>query len=98
MTDSSDTNECTPSTRWEWKRVKMRPSPEGPQGQRSQSTSKALSRRSKRESLTITVKNRGGPEDWWEIRARGRVWRRPGYTALSDLLGQVYDGEGSKAR
>lgn len=36
--------------------------------------------------MTIVIKYRGGPEGWVEVRARGRVWRRPGTTALYDLI------------
>lgn len=46
----------------------------------------------RRERLTITVSHRGGAESWWELRARGRVWRRPGWMALEDVLADIYDG------
>lgn len=45
-----------------------------------------LARRDPRDPLTITVTYRGGPECWWEIRARGVTIRRPGVTALHDVL------------
>lgn len=35
--------------------------------------------------MTVTLKYRGGPEGWIEVRARGRIVRRPGYVALLDL-------------
>jgi hypothetical protein len=47
-----------------------------------------LPRRNPREKLTITVKLRGGPEQWVEIHARGRVGRYPGYVTLAEM---VYD-------
>lgn len=43
----------------------------------------------RRKPLTLTLVYRGGPEAWWEVRARGRVWRRPGVTALHDLMTEV---------
>lgn len=39
-----------------------------------------------RKPVTVVLKYRGGPEGWVEIRARGRVWRRPGATAIHDVL------------
>lgn len=39
--------------------------------------------------VTVTLKYRGGPEGWVEIRGRGRVWRRPGVTAIHDVLMEV---------
>lgn len=43
-------------------------------------------RREPRENLTITVRYRGGPECWWEIKARGETVRLPGYVHLHDAL------------
>jgi hypothetical protein len=40
------------------------------------------------------VTYRGGAEAWWSIKARGRVWRRPGTLALHDVLQDVLDGIG----
>lgn len=45
--------------------------------------------RDAREPLTVTVTYRGGPECWWEIRARGTVIRRPGVTSLHDVLSHL---------
>jgi hypothetical protein len=45
-----------------------------------------LAPRDPREVLTISVKLRGGPEGWVEVRARGVVRRYPGCTALYDVL------------
>jgi hypothetical protein len=70
--------------------------PPGPEQGRRKASSEALSARPLRSDLTITVRHRGGPESWWEVRARGRVWRRPGYIALDDLLRDVYAGVGGK--
>lgn len=36
--------------------------------------------------VTVVLKYRGGPEGWVEVRARGRIWRRPGCTAIHDVL------------
>lgn len=40
--------------------------------------------------MTIVIKYRGGPEGWVEVRARNRVWRRPGSTAIYDLMCEVF--------
>lgn len=79
-------NESTQSTTWEWKRVKIAQPPQAQQdAERSESTRSLLSWPRKRPQ-TLTLVYRGGPEAWWEIRARGRVWRRPGVTALHDIM------------
>jgi hypothetical protein len=49
----------------------------------------ALPRRDPRQPLNVTVKFRGGAECWWEVRARGTVWRFPGHVSLQDALAQV---------
>lgn len=36
--------------------------------------------------MHLTVTYRGGPEAWYEIRARGVTIRRPGTMALHDLI------------
>jgi hypothetical protein len=89
-------NKRTASTTWEWRRVKIRTPPSGPAAQPPKGSSPPLSSWPRREALTITVHHRGGAESWWEIRARGRVWRRPGHHALEDVLGDVYAGRGGK--
>ena len=45
-----------------------------------------LARRNPRDPLTITVTYRGGPECWWELKARGVTIRRPGSVSLHDAL------------
>lgn len=35
---------------------------------------------------------RGGSEMWWQLEARGRVWRRDGAIALHDVLQDIFDG------
>lgn len=48
-----------------------------------------LPRRNARDPLTITVKLRGGPENWVEVHARGRVGRYPGYVRLDQVVFDV---------
>lgn len=79
-----------PSTTWGWKRVKMARPPEATSTARAERARRyALPRRDPRESLTVTVRYRGGAECWWEIRARGTVWRVPGSTSVHDLLASI---------
>lgn len=49
-------------------------------------------RLNRRERMTITIKHRGGAESWWELRARGNVYRRPGHTCIEDIFTDIYDG------
>jgi hypothetical protein len=51
-----------------------------------------LSRRDPRKPLEITIKYRGGPECWWEVRARGVTLRRPGHMAIHDLFVEITAG------
>lgn len=53
---------------------------------------KHLSRRDPRDPLQVTVKYRGGPECWYEIKARGATVRVPGHVALHDLMLTINTG------
>jgi hypothetical protein len=50
-----------------------------------------------RTTITIEVTYRGGSECWWSLKARNRVWRRPGTLALHDVLQDILDGKGGSA-
>jgi len=39
--------------------------------------------------MHITVKFRGGPECWYEVHARGRIARYPGYLGIDDIMAEV---------
>lgn len=85
-----DPNECSGSTRYEWKRVKIRRPPEAS----STATPKAsrlhrLPARNPRDPLHLTITYRGGPESWWEVHVRGTIVRRPGYTSLDDIMREI---------
>lgn len=45
--------------------------------------------RNPRDTLTITIKYRGGAEAWIEVKARGSAGRFPGYVQLFDVLKEV---------
>lgn len=40
----------------------------------------------------MTVRYRGGPECWYEIRTRGGIIRRPGVLGIHDLMTDIYAG------
>jgi hypothetical protein len=90
---SNPTEQTFRSTTWrsEMRRVARRP--EGPSSASTEGRPSPLSARDLREPLTMTVRYRGGPEAWFEVKARGRSWRFPGCTALYDALVTVYEGQ-----
>jgi len=44
----------------------------------------------------MVVSYRGGPECWWEVRTRGRVYRIPGTAAVHDALADIWEGKGGR--
>lgn len=85
-------NEHSSSTLSEWEYRKVMRRPAGPTGQRGEATPlKRLALRNRRKPLTVTITYRGGPESWWELRARGKVVRVPGHRFVEDALSQ-FDG------
>lgn len=91
MPDDTEEITCSPSTTWEWRRVKIsQPARAAGTARRRRSPLAALPRRALNDTTTLTVRYRGGPECWWEIRARGVVVRRPGALALHDVLRELY--------
>jgi hypothetical protein len=89
MPETTPPNEGSPSTTWEWRRVKIAPAPQA-KSDRERSESASLLPWPRQKPITVVLKYRGGPECWVEVRARGRVWRRPGHTAIYDLLTTVF--------
>jgi hypothetical protein len=74
------------SATWEFRKVKIE-RPPGPNtaAARRASFRARLARRDARRPLEATIRYRGGPESWWEISARGRLYRFPGWWALDDV-------------
>jgi len=68
----------------------------GPQQARRPKGTPSLPPKNPRDRMGVTISYRGGPEAWWQIEARGRVWRRPGCLALHDVLQEIYEGRGGK--
>lgn len=86
----SNTNTGSESTTWEYRKVKMsrrrRPDQDSaPKGHRW----RRFRARDPREPITITLKYRGGPEAWVEVRGRGETNRYPGWVALYDLVRDI---------
>src|SRR6185503_20745786 len=81
------------STTWEWRKVKItRRTPAQQDRRGAASSSPALRQWPRRDPITITVRSRGGAESWWEVRARGRTHRFPGWVTLEDVMAQVHGG------
>lgn len=76
-----------PSTRWESRLVKIRRPPEAQKRSTPEGRSfHSLPARDRRRPLNLTISYRGGPESWWEIHARGVIYRRPGWYSLEDVM------------
>lgn len=90
-----DADECSVSTRWAMRKVKIRTPPEATRTARRSRTSKpSLKRRDARDRLNIVIKYRGGSEAWWIIEARGERWTFPGHRCLHDVLWTINEGNG----
>lgn len=91
MESNEPENTSSPSATWEWRRVKIAPAPQAKsRDERSEASSSSLLPWPRQKPLTVVLKYRGGPECWVEVRARGRIWRRPGTVAIYDLLTTVF--------
>ena len=97
MDSDTEPNISSPSTTTRWKYIKIEVPPTGPRDSRPKGVLPPLSRSAMREPLTITTRLRGGPELWWELRARGRVFRVPGSLALHDVMEWIHSGQGGTA-
>jgi hypothetical protein len=74
-----------------WKHVKIEPHASAKDaGARRATFKRRLARSDMRKLTECTIRLRGGPEAWVEVRARGRVWRVTGDTAIYDLLRRIH--------
>lgn len=90
MSTEPRSNKRTPSTTYEWRKVKISRAPQASiDSGRNGLHSSQLAQRDPRKPLQVTIVHRGGPESWWELRARGAVVRRPGWTCLDDVLREI---------
>lgn len=91
MAQAGTTYGRSPSTTWEWKKVKIRrpaggQQARGPKGRRWY----GRSRWDPREPLTLKVSYRGGEECWYEVHSRGSMGRFHGATALHDVMREIH--------
>ena len=83
-------NTRSASTTWAWRRVKIsQPAAGHGHSAGGAGSTRALPPWPRRRNLTVVIRHRGGAESWWEIKARGRVWRLPGHLCLEDAFAQV---------
>lgn len=95
MTATETTYECSPSTSEVYRWAKILTAPKAPTKQPRRALRRpSLPRWDRRNALTITVRYRGGAEGWYEVRARGRVFRTVGSLALHDVMTSIYEGDG----
>lgn len=82
------------STTWEFRKVRIRRPPDGHEtAPRSGGHWHGLPPRPIRETITLTVVWRGGPEAWYEIKARGRTGRVPGWLSIHDVMMRINNAE-----
>ncbi len=86
-----------PSTTFGWRKVKIASRPQGHKQAAPQAPPLA-SRKRTDGPITLTVEWRGGAEDWWLVKARGRRWVFPGHRQLTDVLLDVLEGRGAQSR
>lgn len=95
MDNSQDTDACSVSTTWAYRKIKLRSAPQANStGRRRRSSRSSLRRRDARERLSIVITYRGGAEAWWLIEARGERWTFPGHRCLHDVLWSINEGNG----
>jgi hypothetical protein len=76
-----------PSTKWEFRKVKVRTAPAGDSpATGGTAPSPARRKRDAHKPLTVTVQYRGGPSASWLIRYRGLTHRFEGHLAIHDVL------------
>jgi hypothetical protein len=89
-------NGCSASTHTDWEHVKIPRRPKG-HGDRAESARQGVERsrllgRQARRPLTALVSYRGGAECWIEVRARGRIYRFPGWVSAYDVVMALNEG------
>lgn len=95
MSIQQQSDECSVSTTWAFRKVKIRTAPQANGTARRRRSSKlSLRRRDARERLSIVIMYRGGSEAWWVIEARGERWTFPGHRSLHDALWSINEGNG----
>lgn len=93
---SDESNVFSGSTTSVWEYAKIRRRPQGQTNSQPKAGRSWFNRLPpwplRKHKLTLTVTYRGGPECWFEVHARGGKLRRPGHTALYDLMRDITNG------
>lgn len=80
----------SPSTTWEWRKVKIQgPRPTQHLSATSGARSTYVPRRDARKPLCVEIRYSGSAEAWWVVKGRGHTWRFPGHWCLDDVLQEV---------
>jgi len=90
MTSIDGSNTSSPSTKWEFRKVKVKRAAVPP-GERSAAGRRTPHLRvwNRRKPLGIRVSYRGGNELDWRVEARGRRWTFDGFLAFEDVMAVV---------
>lgn len=87
MPRESESYTRSPSTNWEFRKVKIAGPRQGnAQRERSEPRSFRVGRRDERKPLSVEIRYVGGPEAHWVVKARGGSWKVPGHRCLHDAL------------
>jgi len=89
----AESNTCSPSTSFVWKRVKLKRSPpENAAGPLAVPATSLVRHRDRAQPLYLWLRHSGGAESWWLLASRGKEWRFPGHAQLEDV-GAALNGE-----
>lgn len=90
MASNDSTNDCSPSTRWIWKRVMVSRAPQArTTARRHAARWRGRARRDPQEWLSLRMKYGGGAEGWVVVDARGVVAPFHGAEAILDVLMEI---------
>ncbi len=86
-------NVCSPSTTFEWRKVKIcRDLHEGGVSPQARRSALALRWRNRHKPLQVRFWYVGGPNSSWVLQYRGVEWRFDGFVSLDDV-GAFMNGE-----
>ncbi len=87
MVPENESYTCSPSTKWEWRRVKIGSAPAGDSPPKAVVRPRVpLPRRNRNKALWIEVRYVGGPGSSWLVNCRERYWRFEGAICLEDVM------------
>ncbi len=90
MASDDELEPTFPSTRYEWRQVKIKTPPAGQStARRRRSSFLRLPRADRTRPVHLEILSRGGAESWWLIKARGEHQVFPGCASLDDVMARV---------